>query len=237
LTGQVRDTTNYLGRVRDLDILVQETHKYIKEHPDANHESLACLLKMIKKDRRKARKQLAHWLDAKDYGRFVNRAFNVLNAVADHDTVIIAANKPKSTRLDHVLPVLVYDQFETVRAYDELICDASSEMLHNLRLECKRLRYTLEAFGDVFGKEVQSVIDALKTLQEHLGSLNDTQNAIEQLATYEKHLKKSERDAVRLYRDSQKAQAEQLRSTLPEIWSQFNRLEIRQSLAQAIAVL
>jgi CHAD domain-containing protein len=46
--------------------------------------------------------------------------------------------------------------------------------LHALRLATKKLRYTLEFFKSCYGKGLNARIDALKSLQQMLGDINDT---------------------------------------------------------------
>jgi triphosphatase len=46
--------------------------------------------------------------------------------------------------------------------------------LHELRIRCKKLRYAADFFRSLFArKSVESYLDALAEVQEHLGSLND----------------------------------------------------------------
>ena len=50
----------------------------------------------------------------------------------------------------------------------------SDEALHELRIECKKLRYLLEFFRSLYSpKSVGGLIKALKRLQDNLGDLND----------------------------------------------------------------
>ena len=233
ITEPLRQTAKALGRVRDLDVL----HLHALEYNNANDDTLQPLLKRMEKDRRKAYKKLVQWFDDKRHQRFIKRATKVLNTDADVESMVIVADKPFSTRLDHILPVLIYERFEAVRAYDELISDASFDMLHSLRVDFKRLRYTLEAFESVLGSEIVNVIETTKVMQDHLGALNDARLAVRTIRQYEKKLDKSEQEAVKAYRKSRKAEGEQLRSTFAEVWVQFNQPAIRQALAQAVGVL
>ncbi len=47
------------------------------------------------------------------------------------------------------------------------------EQTHALRISLKRLRYTLELFGSVFGEEGERQTDRVKALQQTLGDLHD----------------------------------------------------------------
>ena len=52
--------------------------------------------------------------------------------------------------------------------------DTPAEALHELRIECKKLRYLLEAFAPLFaGKSAARLIRSLKRLQDNLGDFND----------------------------------------------------------------
>jgi CHAD domain-containing protein len=59
------------------------------------------------------------------------------------------------------------------RARDLLAKDPPPEQMHRLRLQAKRLRYTLELFRPCYGPGFESRLDALRKLQASLGDLND----------------------------------------------------------------
>lgn len=52
--------------------------------------------------------------------------------------------------------------------------EAATEALHDLRIAAKRLRYTLELFRSVFGEQGERQIERIRTIQELLGRLHDT---------------------------------------------------------------
>jgi len=51
--------------------------------------------------------------------------------------------------------------------------EAAAEPLHNLRIAAKRLRYTLELFRVIFGKQGERQIERIKAIQEELGAIHD----------------------------------------------------------------
>jgi len=51
--------------------------------------------------------------------------------------------------------------------------DASFKALHRFRLLTKRFRYTLELFRPCYGPGLEERIEALRTLQQYLGEIND----------------------------------------------------------------
>jgi CHAD domain-containing protein len=70
-----------------------------------------------------------------------------------------------------VLPGLAAEYFGKVRQFLEK--DHCAEDLHRMRLDAKRLRYTLELFRPCYGKGLEERLDALKKLQDSLGDVND----------------------------------------------------------------
>lgn len=57
-----------------------------------------------------------------------------------------------------------------------------SEVLHELRKDLKKLRYTADVFASIYaGKKVVAYIKLLKALQNEFGSLNDAAMAAEYL--------------------------------------------------------
>ena len=52
---------------------------------------------------------------------------------------------------------------------------------HDLRIRAKRLRYSLEVFGELYGKPAERVASALKTLQDMLGDHQDAEVGIARL--------------------------------------------------------
>jgi len=70
------------------------------------------------------------------------------------------------------LPKLVAAYFAEGRRL--LDGNPSPAELHALRLASKKLRYTLELFRTCYGRGLNARIDALKSLQQMLGDINDT---------------------------------------------------------------
>jgi CHAD domain-containing protein len=70
------------------------------------------------------------------------------------------------------LPKLVADYVALGR--ELLAANPPPPELHALRLASKKLRYTLELFKSCYGPGFQARLDALKSIQQMLGEINDT---------------------------------------------------------------
>jgi CHAD domain-containing protein len=69
-----------------------------------------------------------------------------------------------------------------VTAGYRILENSDDELLHALRIECKKLRYLLEFFTSLFPeKKINALIKQLKQLQDNLGDFNDFDVQIEYL--------------------------------------------------------
>jgi CHAD domain-containing protein len=61
-----------------------------------------------------------------------------------------------------------------IRDGDYILSHTQDELLHALRIECKKLRYLMEFFTSLFPrKKMTRLIKQLKKLQDNLGEFND----------------------------------------------------------------
>ncbi len=136
----------------------------------------------------------------------------------------------------------------SVRAYETILQDAPIERLHMLRIEFKKFRYTIEYFREVLGKRGFNIIESVKTLQDHLGDMNDAQIASQILREF---IDSWEIDAsaasgyeresiaeVANYLAARLAERRQLLDDFPLTWeTNFHNRQFRRNLAQAVSIL
>ena len=69
----------------------------------------------------------------------------------------------------------IYKRYRRViRDGDYILTHTQDELLHALRIECKKLRYLMEFFASLFPrKKMNRLIKQLKKLQDNLGDFND----------------------------------------------------------------
>jgi len=153
--------------------------------------------------------------------------------------------------------VAVYERLAAVRAYDEWVHvsgtdrpNPSPELLHALRIACKRLRYTLEFFREVLSPSTKALIKQIVALQDHLGNLQDAVVASDILRNYllfgtwdrdkaGESLPAAAEDApgVEAYLAVQQAELQYLVDTFPLGWQYLRGARFSQMVAKAVAVL
>ena len=172
----LRRTGGVLGAVRDLDVFWDKTRRYLDALPPAQQRDLDPLRQVWEAERERARGEMLAYLDGDRYARFKDRFAEYLQSPGA-GALPALSNKGEAIprRLQHVVPVVVYQRLAGVQAYDEWVTrpDVPLERLHRLRIAAKRLRYTLEFFREVLAPEAERSIKEIKGLQDHLGDLQD----------------------------------------------------------------
>jgi CHAD domain-containing protein len=250
VTKPLRDGLKELGRVlgpvRDLDVFMENVQQYQQTLPENEQKSLQIVLNTWTKQHRRARKEMLAHLDSKRYTRF-KKELQLFVETEGAGAKDVLADSFTPYQLRHVAASLIYRAYEQVRAYESLPENAPAETLHQLRIEFKRFRYLLEFLEEVLGEEVKLIIQETKVMQDYLGSLQDAEVAnkiLKEFLTdwegYQAKTSPDERqsaDPLISYRQARQEERRRLFASFPEAWANFNRHEVRQSLAQAVSVL
>jgi CHAD domain-containing protein len=242
----LRRAGQVLGAVRDLDVALETLNHYLDGLAPDNHPGLLPLVQAWGVERASAQSTLLTHLDSEKYHGF-KREFNRFVQSPGTGTRSSPAGTRSPHRVRNIIPALVYTRMEAVRAFESILPSATIAQLHALRIEFKRLRYTLEFFREVLGEQVHDILDELKDLQDHLGELHDadvdcqtTRQFLKTLETQQAETLLAERhnpEPIVGYLAYRSAERHQLMITFPPLWEHFNRPELRLNLALAIAVL
>jgi CHAD domain-containing protein len=219
-----------LGDVRDLDVMIEQIRVYQSSLDAEEQAALQTVVEALTARRDEARADLNDYFDSRAYQRLIISFCDFLMQPLperSHDSQV----SPYQVR--HVLPALIYDRLSAVRAYDTVVHQADAKTLHALRIEFKRLRYLLSLFQDVLGQQAGEVIEEIKTIQDHLGHLNDGTVARSHL----EGLPDNENTALTGYLAFLEAQEVGLKDSFMVAWTRFNSRRIQQKLATAVLAL
>ena len=230
----LKRTGRALGPVRDIDVFEEQVQNYLSDHP-GQKELLEAFMAAWHRQRNVARERMLAFLGSKAYLGFVGGMGRFVLTPGE-GALSIAPNQPSPYQVRHVVPRLIYTRYEAVRAYEPLLASASIELLHALRIDFKRLRYAIEFFVPVLGKEAKGVIRAVKGMQDHLGDLHDADVAVGILQNYLQE-ETMDQDGPAAYLRNREEERARLVESFPAAWERFNRLEMRQNLALAVAAL
>jgi CHAD domain-containing protein len=242
----LKATGHGLGSVRDLDVFIEKANAYLADRPESDREELYPLIATWENEREKHRQEMLEYLVSPRYQSFKEKFFIFLNSPGE-GVRPKPADQFTSWLVCEIVPVLIYTRLAAVRSFEPLVNSASLDQLHSLRIEFKKLRYTLEFFREVLGDEAGVVIDVLKTIQDHLGDLHDAQVATQILRDFLSQWDAQQNslpvemrqspDPIINYLSSRYSERQRLMTSFREVWENFNRPELRYNLALAVAKL
>lgn len=176
LRSELRWIARLLGGVRDLDVQLARLANWREEDPTLASDALASLEALLAR-REQARARLLRGLNSARYARLVAEFTCFLRGGACPDD---SARCEKPARKE--MPGLIRRRYDKVRALgDAIAADASPSEYHELRIQCKRLRYALEFAKSLYPKAVRNYLPRLVALQDLLGLHQDAYVAIEEL--------------------------------------------------------
>ncbi len=255
----LRGAGRALGRVRDLDVILDKAGQYARSRPKAERPALEPLLELWRQEREQARARLLAYLDGGEYAAFRRDFEQFLHTpgagARRRPPALVPADgrevKEGGYRVQEAAPLLIYAQLASLRAYEQAfgpgLENAALADLHALRIDFKKFRYTLEFFREALGPEAKAAVETVRGLQDHLGDLNDANVAAASLqrilAGWEKRQagrpapEQESPEAVSGYLAYRQAERHRLRQSFPAAWERFTRPEFRRDLALAVSAL
>jgi len=157
------------GRLRDLDVFLLDRPNYEVLLPAEFSDGLDKLFQHVSKERQQAQKALVHKLRTKVYRDNMVKIASLLEAAPDFE------GEQSREAVKMLAQKRVTSHYRKVSKTGKTIDDNTpDEEVHQLRKECKKLRYLMEFFAELFPKKtMKTLIRQLKDLQDTLGQFND----------------------------------------------------------------
>ncbi len=192
-----KDAFRQLGRstnrLRDLDVYLLDEETYRAMLPRSLQPGLDAVFSRLKSERRRALSDMVQVIEAPEYLDMMDSWAAFLQgdqeaAPVSHTPAIALARK------------FIFKRFTQVLKRGKAIGDHTpDEALHDLRIDCKKLRYLLEFFASFFPKDkMDKLIGYMKKLQDNLGDFNDLSVQQGELMTYLNEVLPRSRRADRL---------------------------------------
>lgn len=158
------------GRLRDLDVYLLEKDMYFSLIPENLHVGLRAMFDRFEADRKQQLARLTRKLRSKAY----HASMTELNACFKPPGHIQPGANADRPAFDYAC-ALIWKRYRKVcklaRSIDE---ETPDQIVHDLRIDCKKLRYLMEFFAPLFDDtDFKTIIKPLKKLQDNLGRFND----------------------------------------------------------------
>ncbi len=165
--GELQKSTNHL---RDLDVYLLRKSNYVTILPPYLRGGLDALFQEITTEREKEYQRVKSLLGDPLY----------LDILKEWESYLQQENLPRSRNSQR--PILSFSKkvirqrLEKVLAKGDRLLKKKPEQkeLHQLRIQCKKLRYLLEFFSSLYPeKKIAMLVEPLRFLQDLLGEIND----------------------------------------------------------------
>lgn len=192
---------SYIGKMsnqlRDLDVYLLNEELYKKMIPVRMKKDISILFNQLRRERKTAHRYFVRVLNSQQFKNILTD----WQIYLDSDTIENDDNSPDAIKpIIEIVNPIIYNQLSRVLSLgSEIDENTEDKKVHELRLECKKLRYLLEFFISLFPKQkIEKFISHLKILQDNLGNFNDysiqqefLQNYLSQLPTVNTKVKQS----------------------------------------------
>ncbi len=174
-TDRFKKNFAYVGKrsndLRDLDVYLLNQDAYKAMLPAVLRDDIDPLFRHLRKKRAKAFQHVLRDLKSKKYAKIMK----------DWETFLNKQPPDSATASNAELPIIdlarrrIYKKYRgVVKTGSKILANSEDQMLHVLRIECKKLRYLMEFFASLFPrKKINALIGQLKNLQDNLGNFND----------------------------------------------------------------
>jgi len=220
-----------LGVVRDAEVWLAALDRYAADLPENEQGGLDPLRLRLNTMRDAGREDLFAMLASKRTARVLEQ----LERFVTTPGAGVADVEHFPRRVRDAAGSALWSRLEAVQAFEVVMPEAPLPLLHELRIACKKYRYTLELFEDALPEDARNLHEELVAAQDHLGALHDADVAlpfIDGLLAAEPH-----NLALSHYRSSLESTRDRLWSAVPDVWERIGGMEFRQRLAALIAAL
>jgi CHAD domain-containing protein len=170
LKAQFAELMLQTGRLRDLDVYLQQKQQYYDPLPKTLHGGLDTLFNLFAEKRQQEQAKLSHHLASKSYRKQMEslaKLFGKRKKLRRGPTADLRARDYAGD--------LIWRRYRKIcKIADGIGPQTDDAQVHALRIHCKKLRYLMEFFGPIFPKPVfKRLLTPLKQLQDNLGLFSD----------------------------------------------------------------
>ena len=176
LTKALKKLAGALGRVRDIDVMIEELESLEIPSEGKIDEGVLLIIDELKERRGREVRSLQNSVT----GEFILELRTRFTASIDsalrqrrlfeHESVRDEGSRTIENCLD-----------EFLKLSDAFYRPSATKRLHRLRIAGKHLRYAIELFEPQFGDTIKPFADGMKKMQSHLGEIHDCDVWIERM--------------------------------------------------------
>ena len=218
----LRRAARALGKVRDMDVALTRVKEFRGNLAVEAQQELDEFIRDWMAKREYSRRLMIRYLDSQSYQVLLS---NMRRMFAS-----LECDQSGSASVGDVSPRLLYLDWCIVRAYGHILKGSPVELLHALRIDCKRLRYALEFFAEILPPQLIMAIPEVVALQDHLGEMRDATIAVEMIDSFGARRDTTSLAGIQAYRHACQTEMTRRLETFPRAWRRFSRIGIEKHL-------
>lgn len=175
VVDEFKERFSWLGQItgptRDLDVFLLELPLYKASLPQAMRDDLDPLQRRLEHAHVEEQRKLAEALDSEQFHSLMRDWRAVLEAETPPGEAGWFADLP----VERVVSQRIWKMYRKVlKAGRAAVVHGEPEAMHELRKDCKKLRYLIEFFRNLYAPdELKGIVKALKALLDNLGEFQD----------------------------------------------------------------
>jgi CHAD domain-containing protein len=198
-TDRFRRDFAYVGKktnkLRDIDVYLIKKNNYEKMLPDKLKLDLTSFFQELEEERRLEHRNLVRFLNSTKFKQILKKWEYFLLEKNDSEK---GASSNKFV-FASVKKIILERYHRIISIGREITDETPDRVLHQLRIEGKKLRYLLEFFSSLFpSNEMVVLVKQMKRLQDNLGDFNDLAVQQEFLKEYLSKLKNNDQNALKI---------------------------------------
>ena len=171
ISQEMRWAAHQLDHARDIDVYIDEN---LTNHGKKQPHGGKRMLKLARKDKKNTYDQVRKFIHGRRYNRLKKQVTNWVDNREWRDELSKKERRSLGRKVKPFAAQVLENHRTQVLTTGKNIQALDDDALHQLRIDCKKLRYATEFFSPVFGKSMTAFTKQLKELQDILGILHDT---------------------------------------------------------------
>ena len=155
------------GKLRDLDVMILNQQYYTDLVPEQLQNGLTLFFNYIREIRKEAHAAASSYFSSPAYAEIIRNIETTCKKPANKLCIggTVSVRQKAATVIEH--------RFTKLRQKISKF-SKNKEIIHKIRIDCKKARYLLELFGQLYpGGGIKKMIKELKRFQTSLGNLHD----------------------------------------------------------------
>jgi CHAD domain-containing protein len=242
---EIKRLTKGLGPARDKDVLIRSVRKTLEKLPKDKKSCSAGIKRVLlrlRQERQKAQPKVVKAMDRLEKGAIL------ADIHGEVEKALFGQRKDDAPfQSPYILEKVcgrVHSRLDKFLSQQDVLADPQDELGHHrMRIEAKRLRYTLEICNLAYEKEIGPTVKVMKKLQSLLGELHDCDVWTEQLQAFvERERRRTEQyyghtrpmrrlePGIDYLSEERRNRREEVFNELNVYWNEISRDEVWESL-------